>query len=146
MIRKCTLFCLILLVIIGVGQKVIASSENLKWQLLATTDDCSYLDFTLDTVDSSKIFFSAGSGLYLSSDKGSTWSLILSGFFRKTVIDPQNNSIIYTGPHGPSGYGLYKSIDGGINWNYYSEGMTDDNLAAMEVVTENSNIIYVSSF
>ena len=66
-----------------------------------------------------------GNGLYKSTDGGQTWSNIglqNSGVINKIVIHPANPDIIYVGTMGniytqDTNRGLYKTVDGGANWN-----------------------------
>ena len=70
------------------------------------------------------------------------WSFIgtfPSGTFQDFVIDPNNQNISYLATDN----GLYKSINGGINWtSLYS----DTRITRVAVFQNNSNIIYASSF
>ena len=70
---------------------------------------------------------SASGGLWISKNNGQTWSPIFENEAVASVgavaIDPNHPDIIYvgTGEGNPrnsqtSGYGIYKSFDGGVNW------------------------------
>jgi len=118
----------------------------LLWQLIGPTGGESVLDIDVDPYDSQRLYAATQSGIYRSTDGGAEWELVLSGFFRELVIDPQNSSNIYTGQRGPSGYGVYKSTDGGDTWHHYNEGMTCDNLATLSIAASSPNILFIGSY
>jgi hypothetical protein len=111
-----------------------------RWQLIGPAGGEQVLDVDVDPHNSLRLYATTQNGIYRSIDGGSNWDLILSGFFRDLVIDPQNSDVIYTGP------GVYKSIDGGDYWTLYNEGMTCANLATMSISASNPNILFTGSF
>ena len=68
---------------------------------------------------------SMGDGIYKSMDKGKTWKHIglpKAGLIGNIVVDPKDENIVYVAvmgnPFGPNPErGVYKSIDGGTNWD-----------------------------
>jgi photosystem II stability/assembly factor-like uncharacterized protein len=95
-----------------------------------------------------------GNGIYKSTDNGNTWKhlgLSETRVLSEILIDFKNPQIIYAASLGYSYEknkfrGLYKSIDGGLNWNqvFYindSTGITD---IAMHPV--NQNILFAVSW
>jgi photosystem II stability/assembly factor-like uncharacterized protein len=77
--------------------------------------------------------YAAGYGVYKSVDGGLNWSRASSGLqrtdrnfapdsyvdVRALAIDPQNPAILYAG----TGWGLFKTTDGGASWSIASEGL-----------------------
>lgn len=97
---------------------------------------------------------SYGDGVYKSIDGGDTWKnmgLKSSEHIGKIIIDPNNSNIIYVAAIGPlwskgGERGLYKSIDGGINWSLIL--YIDENTGVNDVIIDprNTDILYASSF
>ena len=97
---------------------------------------------------------SYGDGVYKSIDGGDTWNnmgLKSSEHIGKIIIDPNNSNIIYVAAIGPlwskgGERGLYKSIDGGINWSLIL--YIDENTGVNDVIIDprNTDILYASSF
>jgi photosystem II stability/assembly factor-like uncharacterized protein len=95
----------------------------------------SISDITLDPADPSIVYVGTGDlniphnafigdGIYKSTDGGDTWEhlgLTEQRIISKIIVDPLNSDIIYAATMGiPMEFnqdrGLYKSIDGGQNW------------------------------
>ncbi|MEY3322637.1 MAG: hypothetical protein RLZZ417_2220 [Bacteroidota bacterium] len=98
--------------------------------------------------------FSSG-GLWKTNDGGKSWKSMFDEFPWLAIadinIDPFNSNIIYvaTGDPNISGYpfvgdGIYKSIDGGLNWkNIGPSGVQI--ISKILISPENSKILYASS-
>lgn len=82
----------------------------------------------------SEIIFatSASGGLYRSDDLGDNWTVLGTDSMPHTqlasvCVDHSNDQILYIGTGDPnyysSGFGVWKSIDGGISWNQSTNGM-----------------------
>jgi len=121
-------------------------TDILLWQLIGPAGGESVLDIDVDPRNSQRLYTATQNGIYRSVDGGLEWDTVLSGFFRELVIDPQNSSTIYAGQRGPSGYGVYKSTDGGDTWHHYNQGMTCDNLATMSIAATNPSILFIGSY
>ena len=121
-------------------------TDILLWQPIGPTGGESVLDIDVDPHNSQRLYAATQAGIYRSVDGGLEWDMILSGFFRELVIDPQTSNNIYAGQRGPSGYGVYKSTDGGDTWHHYNEGMTCDDLATMSIAATSPNILFTGSF
>ena len=97
---------------------------------------------------------SYGDGVYKSIDGGDTWKnmgLKSSEHIGKIIIDPNNSNVVYVAAIGPlwskgGERGLYKSIDGGINWSLIL--YIDENTGVNDVIIDprNTDILYASSF
>jgi hypothetical protein len=64
------------------------------WQLLGdvpSESDNAILDIDVDPSDSDRLYAATREGVFRSTDGGSSWSLILPGFFRNLVINPQDS-------------------------------------------------------
>ena len=120
------------------------------WTAIFDNETTLYIsDIAIDPVDTRKIYIATGdhsggfycgqgNGIYKSIDNGDTWKNIGLNETRvlsEIMIDYQNPQFIYAASLGYSyekneHRGLYKSIDGGTNWNKIlyindSAGITD---------------------
>ena len=97
---------------------------------------------------------SKGDGIYKSTDGGNTWKnmgLKTSEHIGKIVIHPTNSNIIYVASQGSvwkagGERGLYKTIDGGTNWErvlYISE---DTGISDVTVDPRNPDVLIASSY
>ena len=126
---------------------LLLASEPGEWEPYDLTEDHGWLmDLDLDPSDLSRPWACTGDGVYRADSGGASWSNQLPGFFRGLVIDPQNNDIIYAGPHGPSGYGIYKSTDGGDTWSFFTDGMGCTNLATLAINPVDPTVLFTGSF
>ena len=78
--------------------------------------------FDKSDVTYNTLYLATAMAMFKTTDGGATWSLSFPSVINSetdfisvysVVIDPTNNNIIYTGTDGK---GIYKTIDGGINW------------------------------
>lgn len=96
----------------------------------------------------------AGKGVYKSVDQGTTWSFIgleKTAHIGAIEIDPENADIVYVAAIGNAfapneERGIFKSLDGGKNWNkilYLSDSI---GFSDLELHPKNSNIVYAGSW
>lgn len=110
---------------------------------------------TFHPTDPNTIFVGAPSGgFWKSIDGGATWKEYSSGLVRlgvsSIVIDPIDPNIIYIGTGDRDsgdapGYGVYKSIDGGITWLSSNTGMGNRTVYEILMNPTNSNILIAST-
>ncbi|MCP4541608.1 MAG: hypothetical protein GY832_31130 [Chloroflexi bacterium] len=117
-----------------------ADTQDIEWQLIGPTGDAQVLDMEVDPNQSQRLYVATRNGIYRSTDGGTNWDQVLSGFFREVAVDPLNGDIVYAGP------GVYKSTNGGDDWTLYNEGMTCTNVATMDVAKSNPNLLFTGSF
>ena len=118
------------------------------WQLMGLTDSGAIGRLTVDPTDPQHIFAAAAGdlfnpggqrGVYESTDGGSTWPLVLAGDNATTgavdlAIDPANPNRVFAAMwdhfrdpdqriYGGVGSGLFRSTDGGSNWQHLTNGL-----------------------
>jgi len=93
------------------------------------------------------------SDIFKSTDGGVKWSRtnlnIVSGGYLVTVypiqslaIDTANTETIYAGTDGK---GLFKSTDGGANWNKLENGLTSSDVRSVAIDETNTEIVYAGT-
>ena len=94
--------------------------------------------------DPNKMLFSGDMGLvYRTSNGGQSWDIVPGMYeIRSIEYDPNNPNTLWAAGNS----GLYKSIDGGVTWNYALGDITNYNAAigAVAIDPDNSNIIYIA--
>lgn len=121
------------------------------WQQLNTTSTLRLLTI-VPAQDNDTIYASYGPIVYTTSDYGHHWdditiytntSTTMTNDINDLEVDPTNSDIIYI-PRRT--YGIYKSIDGGENWNTLTDGINNTN-ACLVVSShlEGSETVYVSA-
>lgn len=95
---------------------------GITWEHLSSdTIQIDALEITIDPQNSNVIYLmnTVDDRVYKSTDLGNTWQLFFEGNkILSLSVDPFNSNTIYMGAVGenPIGDSLYKSIDGGENW------------------------------
>ncbi|NNE16490.1 MAG: glycosyl hydrolase [Saprospiraceae bacterium] len=100
-------------------------------------------------------FGSTGGGIWKSTDGGRSWENISDGFFGGSIgaiaVSQSDNNVIYVGGgektvrgNVSSGYGLWKSEDGGKTW--HSKGLkTSRHISRIRIHPTNHNIVYAAA-
>ena len=110
----------------------------------------------IDPQNESVIYLGYSSGgIFKTTNAGQDWTPIFDDEITTSIgaiaIDPNNSNIIYAGTGDPniSGYplignGIYKSMDGGLNWEHM--GLSNTRTTARIVIDpNNTNIIYAAT-
>ncbi len=113
-------------------------------------------DIAVDPIDRSTWYIGVGSGgVWKTSNRGTTLTPIFDGQGSYSIgaitIDPNNHNTVWVGTgenvggrHVGYGDGVYKSLDGGANWE--NKGLKDSQHIGMIVVDpRDSNVVYVAS-
>ncbi|MCP4047460.1 MAG: glycosyl hydrolase, partial [Gammaproteobacteria bacterium] len=95
-----------------------------------------------------------GDGVYKSTDAGKNWTnmgLKKSEHIGKILIDPRDSNTVYVASEGPlwsagGDRGLYKSIDGGGNWNLILEVDQNTGITDIEFHPTNPDVIYAAAY
>lgn len=131
-------------------------------------DDMAYLavgSITIDPLNANTVYVGTGdknfgggshigNGIYKSTDAGSTWNQIgleQTGIITELVIDPINSNTIYAATLGnpyekTNERGVYKSTDGGLNWNNVL--FLSDSSGVIDLIMDpsNPNVLYASGY
>jgi photosystem II stability/assembly factor-like uncharacterized protein len=97
---------------------------------------------------------SYGNGLYKSDDGGKTWrnvGLRTSEHIGRIAIDPKDSNIVYVAAQGPlwgpgGDRGLYKTTDGGKNWNQILKISEHTGVTDVEIDPNDPNTVYAASY
>ncbi|MBK9425811.1 MAG: T9SS type A sorting domain-containing protein [Bacteroidetes bacterium] len=116
---------------------------GVSWlNVIGTIPNRYIMDVEVVPGGSNNIFVAVGgfgtNHLYKSTNGGTTWSAWGTGLpdvpTNTICIDPQNISVMYIG----NDLGVYVSIDGGLNWQPFNDGLTDATLV-MDITVSPSN-------
>jgi photosystem II stability/assembly factor-like uncharacterized protein len=113
-------------------------------------------DIAFDPTDRSTWYIAVGSGgVWKTNNRGTTWTSVFEGqgsySTGSVMVDPNNHNTIWVGTgenvggrHAGYGDGIYKSLDGGENWE--NMGLKDSEHIGMIVVDpRDSNVVYVAA-
>lgn len=97
---------------------------------------------------------SYGDGVYKSIDGGKSWKnmgLKSSEHIGKIVIDPRNSDVVYVAAQGPlwgpgAERGLYKTTDGGKNWERILDISENTGVNEVHMDPENPDVLYATSY
>jgi len=102
------------------------------------------------------IYVAFSSGIYKSTDAGATWAALSGPKFTfpngstaavglsSLVVDPSNANTLYASGYGPQN-GIFKSSDGGANWNFMSIPGSSP-IQPLAVDPFNSSTLYAASY
>ena len=93
-----------------------------------------------------------GDGVYKSLDGGKSWKnmgLKNSEHISKIIIDPKNSNTVYVSAYGPLWHkggerGVYKSIDGGENWERIFFVSDDSGMADLIMDPNDNSVLYTA--
>jgi len=132
------------------GKLFKSTNYGITWDTLLVGG--SYRAILLDPSNPDIVYALPGS-IRKSTDGGATWKVVMNGIkldwetrVQSLAIDPQNPNILYAGTGGFYGGTLYKSMDGGKNWEDILEGELDgDGVISLAIDPQNTNTIYAGT-
>ncbi|MBR9883932.1 MAG: glycosyl hydrolase [Oceanospirillales bacterium] len=113
------------LLVATAGQGVVKSADNGQtWHRLSLGQEIEFDAITrsldMDPQDPRKIYLGTDTGLCISVDAGANWKQMDTPFNGQTVwkvaVDPNNPKRIFVGTGAPSRAALWRTTDGGQNW------------------------------
>ena len=97
---------------------------------------------------------SGSGGIFVSTNSGALWTSLSGSFspgvqFGSLAIDPTNPAVMYAGTgeptfaqtYGWSGYGVFKTLDGGSTWSISNAGM--GNVVVLDLLINSANSLIV---
>ena len=95
-----------------------------------------------------------GDGVYKSVDGGGSWQRVgleRSEHIGDIIVDPRDGDVVYVAAEGPlwsSGgdRGLYKTMDGGLNWTQVLSIDDDTGVTDLEIDPRNPDVLYAASY
>lgn len=99
-------------------------------------------EIVIDPTNSNRIWVATGTGLFLSTNAGSTWQQKLTGHIKDFKLKPNNPNTIYA----VSNNRFFRSTNGGNSFQTISTGLpsvSDIGTLRVEVSPANSNKVYV---
>lgn len=110
------------------------------------------MDLAIHPTQPSTIFAGTDAGAFKSTNGGKTWTPINGGllcpFVRAIAIDPLNPSTMYAGTIGEfagnPNNGVYKTTDGGNNWDIKKTGLTTDDVHSLAINPATPTILYAA--
>ena len=84
------------------------------------------------------------SNILISADAGNSWQIVGAiGRWRDIEFKPDNSNVLYAAKQSSGGSSIYRSNDGGVNWNIINNGMSGSRYRPLIAVTpENPEVIY----
>ncbi len=124
--NKKTILVIMAIVSFGVFKLYAEDLENghwSKWEQLSTGGGGRSHEITISKYNDEIVYLGADvGGIYISKDGGKTWRASNCGlrnyYVWRIVEHPTNPKIVFLGSEG----GVYKTIDGGENWEWLREG------------------------
>ena len=107
-------------------------------------------NIVIDPTDTNKWVVCSDSGIYTTTDAGATFTLRLSGTGSALRMHPTNSAILYAALglyYGAASNGIYKSINGGVNWTLLAGGLPASSTMGrieLDIHKANPNIVYVA--
>jgi uncharacterized protein (TIGR03437 family) len=115
------------------GNGVLKSTNGgVTWSVLGTA---TFARQTISRIvvspsNSQVVFAAANSGLFRSSDGGTTWTRVLAGVATDCIAQPGSGSVFYSAIHSS---GVFKSTDGGVNWTKLTSGLPASNIGRIHL-------------
>lgn len=124
-----------------------STDGGVTWEALPFSDDVS--SFGINPHCPNKIFAgTSGAIVYMSTDYGETWQEVFNGgggWIASFAFHPVDSNIVYmVVGNVMTGYELYKSLTGGLSWNYVGEIPASHNVRTLLVKQDNPDILYAA--
>jgi photosystem II stability/assembly factor-like uncharacterized protein len=110
----------------------VTSNSGSSWSKLTATGLSGYVyDLALHPTDANTIFAGTGSGIYRSTNGGSSFSKMGSvGNTRSLLFDPDDPTTLYAGTYSQ---GVWVSYNGGVSWQAMNDGLDASGANALSI-------------
>lgn len=108
-----------------------------NWYRLSATGLTGYVyHLAIDPVNTDILYAGTSSGVYRSTDTGTTWSStgFSNGQVNAVLLDPADHSNIYAGTNYN---GVYKSTNAGSSWSQINDGLLELSINRLGINPEN---------
>ena len=97
-----------------------------------------------DPSNASMLYILSDGGIFKTTNGGADWIFLRGGYSGVFTIsiDPASPSALFIGLNGGTEYGVYKSTDGGNNWNKSSAGLPYGSVNDIKIA---GNVVYAAT-
>jgi photosystem II stability/assembly factor-like uncharacterized protein len=133
---------------ISTGTIIKSIDGGKNWKIIKSDlYNSEYLSVEIDKINPSNVYVGMWGGIIKSVDGGDTWQTMNKGLKNKNInaltMDPTNSSILYAGTIGE---GVYKTIDGGLNWFPINDGFPfGERVYSLAIDPINPGIVYAGT-
>ncbi|MDT7042461.1 hypothetical protein [Candidatus Nitronereus thalassa] len=96
----------------------------------------------IDPSDTKTVYAGTTKGLFKTSNKGMSWTKIVTGlgdpYVSSLLVNPQNTLHLYMG----TSEGIFESLDGGLNWEPRQDGLGNLNIRVLAMDPKDPKILY----
>ncbi len=121
-----------------------STNQGDTWEQMSTQLD--YGPIAVHPEQSETLYMGSYNGVYKSTDSGTTWDTLafLNSSNHKTVtVDPLNGEVVYVGIYDE---GIFKSINGGVEWTPINAGLTNFEITALGIHPVNAQHLYAGTY
>lgn len=105
----------------------VTTDAGATWRHVLDASGLSSNGFAIHPRDPNTLLASAGTQLYVSTDRGETWTVRYTfPYFIRSILVSARDASVYVAPQWPDGAvvpGIYKSVDGGGTFTHYPYGV-----------------------
>jgi photosystem II stability/assembly factor-like uncharacterized protein len=123
-----------------------SEDQGATWSKVATRFNAgSYIArVAVHATDPNRIFIAGNSGVRLSTNRGASWSIVLSGSAADDLaLHPGDPEVVYATRNGS---GVYKSTNRGLTWGLLAGGLPTSGFARINlaVAPSNGDVVYAA--
>ncbi|MFN3848045.1 MAG: 3-coathanger stack domain-containing protein [Spirosomataceae bacterium] len=124
------------------GFGVIKSTDaGVTWAATGTST-FSPLKVLVHPTNSNKVFVTSSSGIYESSNGGTSWTRRLAQRVEDIEFKPDDANIMYSSGSSANTTTIHRSTDGGITWSAITSGITNSGRTLLGVSPNNADVVY----
>lgn len=119
------------------------SDGGTSW--VTITSDLNYLNISalaIDPNNNQTLYAGTSSGVFKSTNSGTSWNIIASGSVASLALDPANSLIVYAGLNNYGG--VKKTTNGGTTWSTITPSSISFTCTAIIIDPNNGKIIYAA--